>query len=111
MKPAKEFIERLKNDKEFAEDVKAALEAKRAAGASNYYETVIPVAAERGYEIKEEQLDALYDLESDVLTEEELGKVAGGSICGLLFTALMSIASVTAAVTIELTDKVSDIFD
>ena len=81
MKTAKEFFENLATDEAFARDVEEAIDAKRKAGASNYYDTIIPVAAERGYEISKEELDAINNDQMAELSEDELGKVAGGTSC------------------------------
>lgn len=46
-----------------------------------YYETFIPAAAEMGYEVSKEELDEIVDAESEDISEEELGKIAGGTSC------------------------------
>ena len=81
MKTSKEFFERMQSDEAFAQEIIAALQAKREAGAKNYYETFIPVAQEHGYEITREELDEIYAAQATELTDEELGKVAGGMSC------------------------------
>ena len=90
MKTSKEFFERLKTDEAFAKEVGEKIAAKREAGAANYYETIIPVAAELDYEVKEEELDAISEAQTSELSEEELGKVSGGGSC----LVIVSIASV-----------------
>ena len=81
MKTAKEFIEKLQNDEAFAKQVNEGIEAKKAAGAQDYSEALIPVAAELGYEITEEQVEEMMAKQSEVISEEELGKTAGGTSC------------------------------
>lgn len=94
MGTAKEFLQRLNDDQAFANEVAEAIKEKREAGATNYYETIIPVAAERGYEVTEDDLDKMNDIQSEVLNDEELGKVAGGTSC---LGALATFAIFTAA--------------
>ena len=84
MKTSKEFFERVQNDEAFAKEVNEAFQAKRESGAKNVKEVVIPVAADFGYEITEEEIDAIYEQQSENMTEEELGKIAGGTYCVLL---------------------------
>ena len=81
MKTAEELFNRLKTDEAFASEFAGALTAKREAGAANYYETMIPAANEAGYELTKEDIDAVLDANKGELTEEELGKVAGGTSC------------------------------
>lgn len=81
MKTSKEFFDRLKTDEAFVKEVETGLAAKREAGAANYYETFIPVAADLGYEITEKDLDDALSSASEELSEEDLGKVSGGTSC------------------------------
>ena len=85
MKTAKEFIERLQNDEAFAKQVNDGILAKKAAGAQDYAEALIPVAAELGYEITVEQVEALNASVNESISEEELGKAAGGTSCEIFF--------------------------
>ena len=55
----------------------------------------IATAAEFGYEVKPEELEELQKAQKEVLTEEELGKVAGGTI-----PVIMSIMSGAATVSL-----------
>ena len=100
MKSSKEFFERLQNDEAFSKEISDAIAARRDAGARNYYETVIPVAEEHGYEITEEELDEINQYQTQVLSEEELGKVAGGSSCIPVWMSVVGVSfvSVTSAV-------------
>lgn len=95
MMTSKEFFERIANDEAFAKEVSEAVKAKREAGAANYYETIIPAAAEYGYEISREELDEIYEKETENMSEEELGKVAGGTSCWFLFVVSSLIGSFT----------------
>lgn len=81
MKTSKEFIERLNSDKAFNEELNEKLKAKRESGATSVYETLIPAASELGYTITEEEVDAMKAQAESELSEEELGKVAGGGSC------------------------------
>ena len=81
MKTAKEFIERLQSDEAFAKAVSDGIQAKKDAGAKGYIEALLPVAAELGYEITAEQVEALRAKQSETISEEELGKAAGGTAC------------------------------
>ena len=94
MKTSKELFERLKTDEAFAKEFNEALVAKREAGAKSYYETFIPAAAERGYELSKEELDAVMNAQDSELSPEELGKVAGGTSCGWIgATVLISLVA------------------
>ena len=81
MGSSKEFFDRLANDEKFAEEISAEIKARRDSGAANYYETFIPVAEAHGYEVTQEDLDEIYDAQIAEMSEEELGKVAGGTSC------------------------------
>ena len=81
MKTSKELFERLQKDEEFSKEYNEAIIAKREAGATSYYETFIPAANEFGYELSKEEVDAIIESQSEVLSEEELGKVSGGTSC------------------------------
>ena len=81
MNGTKAFFDRLNSDSVFASQVDEELNAAREAGASSYLETVIPVAEAHGYKITEEELANMIEGQSEVISEEELGKVAGGTSC------------------------------
>ena len=108
MKSSKELFERLSKDEAFAKEFATAITAKREAGAANYFETVIPAAADFGYEISEEEVQAIADAQKEELSEEELGKVAGGTSCipstmiyTMIASTLFSLATVSIASAIE----------
>ena len=94
MKTAKEFVEKLGSDEAFAKQVNDAIQAKKDAGAKDYTEALLPVAAELGYEITKEQVEALRARQSEEIGEEELGKAAGGTSC-----ATWTVTTVTTAAT------------
>lgn len=96
MRSSKEFFERLTTDEVFARAVGDAISLRREQGAANYHETIIPVAAEYGYEVTSEELDAINARQMEDLSEEELGKVAGGTSC-LTYLAVISSAAVSIA--------------
>ena len=104
MKTAKELFERLKTDEAFAKEFSEALTAKREAGAKSYYETIIPAAEERGYELSKEELDEILNAQDTELSAEELGKVAGGGSCVTLVIGTIMLAIGTYTVYDELTD-------
>ena len=81
MKTAKEFLERIANDEAFAKAVSDGIQAKKDAGAKDYTEALLPVAAELGYEISEEQVESMLGQQSELISEEELGRTAGGTSC------------------------------
>ena len=110
MKTSKEFFERLKADEAFAKEVGEKIAAKREAGATSYYETIIPVAAELGYEVKEEELDAISEAQSSELSEEELGKVSGGGSCLVLVT-IATVLGLSASIMVSLNELSVDMPD
>ena len=104
MKTVREFIEKLNDDKAFAEEVSTKVKERIEAGETDYKAIWIPVAAEYGYELTAEELDRLSDEAAASMSDEELGKVAGGStpICvtaTVLFT--VSVVSLSAKTVLE----------
>ena len=97
MKTAKEFIERLQNDEAFAKQVSDGIQAKKDAGAKDYTEALLPVAAELGYEITKEQVETMMAKQSEAISEEELGKTAGGTSCATVWISIVSVVG-TASV-------------
>ena len=100
MKTAKELFERLKTDEAFAKEFAEALKTKREAGAKSYYETYIPAAAERGYELSKEELDEIINAQETELSPEELGKVAGGTSCIGAVTLSIGAVSLVSALSV-----------
>ena len=100
MKTVKELFEGLKTDEAFAKEFNEALKAKREAGAKSYYETFIPAAAERDYEISREELDEIINAQETELSPEELVKVAGGTSCIAAVTLSIGAVSLVSALSV-----------
>ena len=81
MKTAKEFIEKLRTDEVFAKQVNEGIQKKKDAGAKDYVDAILAVAAELGYEVTREQVEGLRAKQEESISEEELGKAAGGTLC------------------------------
>lgn len=96
MKSAGEFFDRLRNDEAFAKEVSEELKARREGGAGSYYDTFIPTAEKFGYLITKEDIDEMVKSSSEELSEEELGKVAGGASC-LAIVTILTVIVVTAS--------------
>ena len=79
MKTAKEFIERLQSDELFAVQMKEKVEASGASTVQEAFAAVSAAAAELGYEISPEQLREIAAAQNEDFSDEELGKVAGGT--------------------------------
>ena len=109
MKTAKEFLERIANDEAFAKAVSDGIQAKKDSGAKDYTEALLPVAAELGYEITEEQVESMLEKQSEAISEEELGRTAGGTSCCLAFgfVATIVVASGTAGIGYGVQEAVS----
>lgn len=103
MKTTREFIEKLSSDNTFAAEVSAKAQQRIEAGEHDYKAVWIPVAAEYGYELTAEELDSLNDDACAALSDEELGKVAGGStpIC-VTATVLVTVSVVSVSAKIIL---------
>ncbi len=79
MKTFQEFLDRIKSDKEFADKITKILKEKKASSLDGNEDLLITIAAEFGYEVKKEELDESIKEYSSHLSEEELGKVSGGT--------------------------------
>ena len=79
MKTAKEFIEKMQSDRDFAARMGEKVNAAKEAGASDLFAVVSDAAKDLGYEISPEQVKEL-SARSEDISQEELVKVAGGSI-------------------------------
>ena len=86
VKTARELSERLQSDEAFAEKFKAAVKAVRQSGAKDKYDAFCSAAAEYGYAVSREELDEVAQRNGEEVSEEELGKLAGGS-CWWIITA------------------------
>ena len=80
MKTAKEYIERMQSDKDFAAQIAEKIKAAKDAGAEDLFAAASAAAKELGYEVSPEQVKEI-SAQSEDVSEEELGKVAGGSVC------------------------------
>lgn len=80
MKTAKEYIERMQADKEFGEQMKQKILAAKQAGAEDLFAAASAAAKELGYDISPEQIREFSDQGEDI-SDEELGKLAGGTSC------------------------------
>ena len=85
MKTAKEYIERMQSDKDFAAQTAEKVKAAKDAGAEDLFAAASAAAKDLGYEISPEQIKEI-SAQSEDISEEELGKVAGGTSCPLLIT-------------------------
>lgn len=95
MKTAKEFVERLQSDGDFAAKVNEQLLALGDAGEADIIAATCKVAEAEDYEITPAQLKELTDVQTRELSEDELDKVAGGSLTTTL--EMFSIYAITAA--------------
>ena len=78
MKTAKEYIERMRSDKDFAAQMNEKTRALLDAGEKDAFAAVSRAAKELGYELSPEQVREI-NLENEDISEEELGKLAGGT--------------------------------
>ena len=110
MKSSKEFFDRLRNDEAFSKEVAEAIIAKREAGAENYYDVYIPVANERGYELSREEIDTILEASKEELSEEDLGKVAGGTMCPIIASIFLAVTSsiMTASLSISIVTAIQN---
>ena len=82
MKTAKEYIEAMQSDEAFAAQVKEKVEAAKTAGEEDIFAAVSKAAVELGYEISPDQIREITKKQAgEDISEEELGKVAGGTSC------------------------------
>ena len=90
MKTLKDLIASLNDESflnEFSEDVRKLLEEKK----MEPKDAFIAVAKEKGYEVRSEEIDELLEQNAELMSDEELGKVAGGAtptILGVSFVVL-----------------------
>ncbi|MBR5088791.1 MAG: hypothetical protein IK093_05135 [Ruminiclostridium sp.] len=108
MKTAKELFERLKTDEAFAKEFSEALTAKREAGAKSVYETFIPAATERGYELSKEELDEVLNAQEAELSPEELGKAAGGTSCVIAYGGMVLLGAAVSITVGTVVETLSD---
>ena len=80
MKTAKEYIEKMQSDKDFVAQMSEKVNAAKAAGTEDLFVAVSAAAKELGYDVSPEQVKEISNQNEDI-SEEELGKVAGGTSC------------------------------
>ena len=85
MKTSKEFFEKLQTDEEFRKEISLSFKEKYQSG--DDYNAIIAIANEKGYELSQEEVDALYDQTAE-LSDEELEKVSGGTTAGCIMASL-----------------------
>lgn len=84
MKSFEQYVSDMRNDQALADEIRAEIRAR--VGDQPDIETVdsvsVEVAKDKGYDIKVEDLQKYREELSESISEEELGKVAGGFSCG-----------------------------
>ena len=108
MKTLKDLIEAMGDENflnEFSEDVQKLSEEKKIESKDAF----IAVAKEKGYEVSSEELDELVKQNSELISDEELGKVAGGATPAI--TAVLSIVSLVGSITATISYKVTQDLD
>ena len=79
MKTAKEFMDKLQSDEAFATQLR-----EKVKDAEDKLSAICDFAKEQGYDINPDQLKEIIQAQSEDLSEEELGKLAGGTSPGLI---------------------------
>ena len=103
MKTTADFIERLRNDEAFTNEIKEKVSTALENGSTDYTMILIDIGAEYGYEIDGSMITEL-NSDVDVLSEEELGKVSGGTLPIIVITGV----SISLAVTCDLVQSIMD---
>ena len=105
MKNTKDFFERLQSDEAFAKEIAEKVKEKTDAGEQDYKKVWIPIAAEYDYELSDKELDSMYEKAAGELSDEELGKIAGGTTPTIVVAiTVYSVATATSCLTYYLTD-------
>ena len=100
MKTLKELVADLQNNEAFAEKFNDALKVKPEEELrKDPNGAFIAAAAEFGYEVGPEELKELEETQKEVLSEEELGKVAGGTVEWIM-TGMAVVATVSLIVSV-----------
>ena len=97
----KDFITRLQNEPEFAKAVSEEVIAKAGSDGVDFdkaKEILVEVAKEKGYELTDEQIEELQAPASEEMSEDELGKVAGGTSSTLFFTGMLVWATLATVI-------------
>lgn len=79
MKNTADFMKRLMEDEAFAKEVNDKMKAVIEGDSADKKQALVDIGAEYGYEIAPDDLKEL-SADNDVLSEEELGKVSGGTL-------------------------------
>lgn len=101
MQDAKTFFDRLKSDEAFAEEFSKKVSATGNTDPKDVHEAVIATAAEYGYEVTQADIDDFVGQYGEELSEDELGKVAGGTLgvlISLFVTSIVTSASLSGAI-------------
>lgn len=106
MKSSKEFFERLSSDEKFANEIAEKAQKKADEGEQDYIALWQSLAAEYDYELTKEELEESKSKASEELSNEELGKVAGGTTPILVFSGMSIIIGTSVATIIK--DAVDD---
>jgi len=98
VKTFKDFLDRVTSDEAFADEINTAAAEKREEAAKKVNEILIAVAKERGYEITEQELKEYMSSQVTELSEEEMGKVAGGTVIPVVTATIAIVSTVVATV-------------
>ncbi len=95
VKTSQEFFERVKKDNAFAEAVNDEIKKKvsddKSSDADFVYSTISQIAQEQGYDVKAEEIAEVRNEALSELSEDELAKVAGGTLpIPLIVTTVLS---------------------
>jgi len=81
MKTFEEFLDELKNDEAFNNELTALVKEEKKNGAASVFEAAAKAAAKLGYDVTEEQLKAQAEAKAKI-SEQDLGDISGGgSVC------------------------------
>ena len=107
MKTSKEFLERLQNDESFAIAVNETAKKRLDAGEKDYKSLWKSIAEEHGYMFTDEELEErLKDLSGE-MSDEELGKVAGGTTPILYVTSVLTVGA-SLVISVSYTTNTTD---
>ncbi len=103
MKTAREFIERMRADGAFVDQMREKFKAATEAGEKDVCAAASKAAKELGYDVSPEQVREITQ-QNEEITPEELGKIAGGTSCttaalsGTIISTMLSGLSIWSAV-------------
>ena len=103
MKTSHEFFDMVKNDSDFAESINEEIRNKipddKGSDADFVFSTISQIARDHGYDVKTEEIAELRSEALSELSEEELAKIAGGTIpIPLIVTTVLSCITGTGVV-------------